>query len=636
MYNFLKYFRYLVILFIFWFLVFAMHRLFFILYQLPIGGRIQQSSDLLLAFIEGYRLDLATAAILSILPMLFSVLFLVSDNARIKKISRITVLLLIVLYTASALADSGLYREWSAKLNMQALEHFAHPAEVAKTIPWYLSVLFFALLFAFSWPFYYVHNRFILSQLPSGNNLGWVKGSAVGAVVFLFLLTVFIFIIRGGITNMPINQSVAFFSKDAMANDIAINPLYNIIQDATIVDKIPDASVYQCRSNEEAYALIKDDFITPGDSVITILKSNRPNLLFIILESWSADNIGVLGGIEGCTPQFNRLCQDGLLFTKAYSNGYVSDQGIPAILSAAASGPRYAPINQSNNLSAMPCLSEDLLTLGYHTGFMFGGDLVYGGLRAYLIQKKFQSLKDINDWSQFPKGQLGVHDNYLFPELLKTVDALQQPFMQCFFTTSTHMPYDYEKLGLDWHSTNDDPVQDYTESMHFSDKHLGLFMDEAKKKDWYQNTLIVIVADHSKKSLKQRTKEDANAYKIPLLLTGGALQDEWRGKTWDNFMSQLDIAASLLSQLNLPSTQYILSRNIFTVSIPSSCYYVFFDGCGYITDSGFSTVYAGNPKHIISSIKDAAMMEHHAHKAASYQQLIFEMLKGSYVLKPFN
>lgn len=636
MYHLFRFLRYISLLFLFWFLVFAVHRLFFIIYQLPIGNRIHHTNELFLAFLAGYRLDLATAAILNILPVLFGTIYLVSNYSGMLKVIRNTILILLIIYTAAALADTGLYHEWSAKINMQALEHFKHPAEVINTVPWYLSMLFIFLLTVFSLPFYYLYKRGIHNQINNGNDLGWVKGTVVGTMLFLSVLTLLIFIIRGGITNIPINQSVAFFSEDAMANDIAINPLYNIIQDATIVDKIPDASVYLCRTNEEAYELIKEDFIAQNDSVVHILNTTRPNLVFIILESWSADNISVLGGIEGCTPQFNALCKDGLLFTKAYSNGYVSDQGIPAILSAAASGPRYAPINQSNNLAAMPCLSEDLMKQGYSTGFMFGGDLVYGGLRAYLIQKKFQQLKDVSDWNQYPKGQLGVHDNYLFPELLKTIAGLQQPFMQCFFTSSTHMPYDYEKHTGDWQSSQDDPVREYTESMNFSDKHLGLFIEQAMKKEWYKNTLFIIVADHSRKSLKQWNKEEAQAYKIPLLITGGALREEWRGKVWDKYVSQLDIPATLLHQMNLPSEHYLLSRNIFNLALPSSCYYVFFDGCGYINENGFSTAYATAPTHGVSCIPDSSLQTHYAHKAASYQQLIFEMLKGTYILKPFN
>jgi len=142
---------------------------------------------------------------------------------------------------------------------------------------------------------------------------------------FLLSVGLGVILIRGGLTNIPINQSVAYFSNDVFANDIAVNPLYNIMQDATIKSTIPETSFYKFRSNEEAKSLILDDYTVTKDSTISVINTSRPNLVFIFLESWSADNVSVLGGIEGCTPQFNALSKEGLLFTQAYSNAYVSE-----------------------------------------------------------------------------------------------------------------------------------------------------------------------------------------------------------------------------------------------------------------------------------------------------------------------
>ncbi len=628
--------RYLFSLFVFWMVFFAIHRTFFVFYQLPIGDRIQHRSEILKAFVAGYRLDFATAAIFSLLPMLLAVLYFFSNKIVWYNSLRFLILILSVIYSAGAIADAGLYHEWSAKLNMQALSHFKNPAEVIQTVPWYLSVLFIVLVAVFTIPFYIFYTRIIHPQIQGTKSYGLIKSAIAGVLTFIFLIALFIIIIRGGITNIPINQSVAFFSKDALANDIAINPLYNVLQDATIVDKIPNASTYKQRSNDDAFNLIRNDFLTSNDSVESILTTTKPNIVFIILESWSTDNISVLGGIEGCTPRFNALCSQGLLCTKTYSNGYVTDQGIPAMLSAAPSAPRYAIINQNNNLAAIPCISEDLTRIGYHSGFMFGGDLVYGGLKAYLMLKQFQTIQDVNDWPQYPKGQLGIHDEFMFPELINTLDHAQEPFLQCFLTGSTHMPFDYEKHSDDWKSPDGDAVREYTESMYYSDKHLGSFFDVAKTKTWYANTLFVIIADHSRQSIKMRAKEDPEYYHIPLLLTGGALKEEWRGKKWNKIISELDIPSTLLHQLQLPSEKYFFSRNFLNLSLPSSTYYVFFDGCGYLTDKGYATASVLNPEHSVSNITDVGLQTLYTQKVASYQQLIFELAKDAYKMKSFS
>ena len=40
------------------------------------------------------------------------------------------------------------------------------------------------------------------------------------------------------------------------------------------------------------------------DTIVEILNTNQPNIVYIILESWSADNIVSLGGLDGITPNF--------------------------------------------------------------------------------------------------------------------------------------------------------------------------------------------------------------------------------------------------------------------------------------------------------------------------------------------
>jgi phosphoglycerol transferase MdoB-like AlkP superfamily enzyme len=395
------------------------------------------------------------------------------------------------------------------------------------------------------------------------------------------------------------------------------------LQDATIKTNIPDSTLYKFRSNEKASKLIADDFYVEKDTTISILKNPRPNLVFIFLESWSSDNISVLGGIEDCTPQFNALCKEGLLFTNAYANAYVSDQGIPAILSAYPSVSRVAIINQAAKVPSLPCMSEELVNEGYSLSFMFGGDLVYGNLRGYLLEKKFNELKEQKDFSQHPSGRLGVHDEFTFPELLKNLNNKKEPFLQGFFTVSSHMPYDY-KPSDDWKSNRDDPEKLYTESVHYCDLHLGKFFTEAKFQSWYKNTLFVVVADHSHNTIKQWGPSNAKHSHIPMLFLGGALKEEWKGKSWDKIVSQLDMPTTLFKQMNIKTTRYPWSRNIFNPLTNSSAYYIFFGGIGYISEEGYAASHIGNTFHIDTDIKDSASILKYNNKAMSFQQLVYE------------
>ena len=60
----------------------------------------------------------------------------------------------------------------------------------------------------------------------------------------------------------------------------------------------------------------------------------KPNIVFIILESWSSDCIKSLEGLSGITPNFDTLVDQGYLFANFYSNGFTSDQGMSSIFSS--------------------------------------------------------------------------------------------------------------------------------------------------------------------------------------------------------------------------------------------------------------------------------------------------------------
>ena len=619
--------KYTFSIFFFWLFVFFINRLFFVWYQLPIGNRIGLHSDLVSAFYKGYKLDFATAVMYSLLPLLLQVLYFITEKKVFKNIALVLMAVFLVIYAATGIGDAGLYKEWNAKLNLQALEHFKNPSEVFEIISFKLQLSFLLMLSLLTIPFYYAYKKTSHAHIQLEEQSSFKNRFYKSITYFLIVTGLGVIIIRGGFTGIPMNQSAAYFSRDILANDIAVNPFYNILQDLTIKQNIPDESIYKCRSNEEAQNLIADDFAVQQDSTIAILNNNRPNIAIIFLESWSADNVSVLGGIEGCTPQFNALSKEGLLFTKAYSNAYVSDQGIPAVLSAYPSVSRVAIVNQPAKVPSLHCISEDLLPLGYSSSFMFGGDLIYGNLRGYLLEKKFVHLKEDIDYPQHAKGKLGIHDEFMFPEFLKTLNETKSPFLQCFFTTSTHMPYDYPSK-TNWQSAANDVEKQYTESVHYSDEQMGKFFAEAKKQPWYQNTLFIVVADHSHNTIMQHESIAPAHHQIPLLFLGGALKPEWKGKTWDKIVSQLDIPSTILHQMKLPAKNYVWSRNMLNPYTPSSAYYVVFGAVGYINDIGSAGSHQQSSFILHSKNLDTTQAIKLNNKATSFQQLIYEDVKN--------
>ena len=162
---------------------------------------------------------------------------------------------------------------------------------------------------------------------------------------------------------------------------------------------------------------------------------------------------------------------------------------------------------------------------------------------------------------------------------------------------------------------------DYINTIHYSDKCLGDFIRALEKMPWYENTLVIITGDHGQECSDRQEYNSAERHHIAFLLTGGALKDEFKGKTMDRIESQVDFTSSLLSQLNLPTGEYHWSKNIFNPSSKQFAFYSFDDGFGWVDDSG-DVIYDNKMQKVLGNSLPASSGEVKSGKA--YLQLLMD------------
>jgi phosphoglycerol transferase MdoB-like AlkP superfamily enzyme len=160
----------------------------------------------------------------------------------------------------------------------------------------------------------------------------------------------------------------------------------------------------------------------------------------------------------------------------------------------------------------------------------------------------------------------------------------QQPFFSIVMSCTSHEPFEADVEKIVQHETAS-WCNDYINTIHYSDKCLGKFLTDIRSLGWYQNTLVIVTGDHGQECSDKTEFNSPERHHIPFLLTGGALKDEFRGKTNSQICSQVDFAATLLSQLGISFKEYQWSKNIFSSSGPAFAFYSFDDGFGWITDS---------------------------------------------------
>jgi phosphoglycerol transferase MdoB-like AlkP superfamily enzyme len=510
-----------------------------------------------------------------------------------------------------SIGECGLYREWKAKLSMQALSHFADPAEVFRTTSTPLMFFFFASTLVLSALYLVLYFKFIrikLSDFPTSiaftNRLGKV---GLSLIIIAFIWTI---AFRGGIGNIPIQSSDSFFCNEQHINDAAVNPFWNLMSDFVFWMYHGKENPYNRLEKSKVASIISKVYEVKKDTTEVFLNIKKPNLVFIILESWSANCVKSFGG-DDFAPFADSLCLQGIRFTNFYPAGYVSDQGIPAILSGFPASSRIAIINQTSKSLKLPCINQDLAPKGYSSGFVFGGDLNYGNIRSYLFTKNWQH---ITEEKNLPKsmehGALGIHDNEMATVFLQKLNQAKPPFVYSWFTVSTHMPYDYKEPKKKLTEIEND----FVNSITYSDQALRIFFSEAKKQPWYDSTLFVVCADHSHGAHIVHNACTPEYNKIPMFFFGNVIKREYQGKEITSTFNQVDIAPTLLCQMGLQkeAKEYYWGKNMFNPYSKKFSFYCSFNNSGIVFDKGYvvyqyqnnsiATMYPQNNKELTDSL----------------------------------
>jgi phosphoglycerol transferase MdoB-like AlkP superfamily enzyme len=594
--------RYLLLFFAFWLIVFTVSRSAFLL---SIVSRLDQAGAwvILESLIAGYLLDLSTAAYFSAFSILLTVLYFITRARAVAILNDWYVSILIVLYCLIAFGELCLYLEWKAKLNVQAILHLAHPKEVFQTASLKITLLFFGLVILFGILYNILYHKWFalrktkLTQYPLWQRL------LTGTLMLAFLLGANVVIMRGGFKAIPISESESYYSKHRMLNDAAVNPVWSLGHNILEYSSHQKINPYLVMSDAEAQSILKEMYYIPYDSTEMVLRpSSKPNIIFIILESFTAYSIPAFGGEQYCM-FLDSLARNGLAFTNCYAAGYVSDQGIPALLSSYPCAPHTAVINQTTKSIHLPCINKDLKKLGYQSAFYFGGQLNYGNIKSYLFNMEFDVVKERDNFDgPFDEGKLGIHDRSMQKIFLQELNQLQSPFMACWFTLSSHSPYDIPepiKPIID-HRQNA-----YVNTMIYTDKALQDYFTEAKKQPWFSNTLFVIVSDHSHENHRDYDFDNKDFHRIPLIFYGDVLKPEMKGKKIERICSQLDIVPTLLHQLNLESDAYPFGKNTMNPATKSFAYYYYFTGTGFITDSCYACFSIEDRRVVKTDCKDS-------------------------------
>jgi len=569
--------------FIFWLLFFDLTRLIFIVWHHAIlSAEHIRLSEVAGIFFHSLKLDLATATYINILPFLLLVIQSVWSRKWIDTMSRVYSSVMIAAYSLTMAGEMGIYAEWKTKLTYKVLKYFNHPGEIfnsAETGTFYLLLFLFLLVSAAG---ILAFNRLFYLETAEVKRKPWFTAGFVLITPGLLFITM-----RGGVQQIPINQSECYYSNHNLLNIAAVNNAFNLY--ISIFENLSNFGYnpYVFMSREKAEGIMSQLYRPVTAATPSVLTTNRPNVVLIILESWSADLIESLGGEPGITPEFGKLVSGGILFDSIYASGSRSEQGMASIFGGFPAHPVSSITVQPDKFVKLPSLVKVLKQQHYSSAFYFGGQLIYGNIKSYIIFNGFDRITEGADFpGSYPRGKLGVHDGFTLPYLVKDAGSLKQPFLASLFTLSTHSPWDQPfAKPLTW----GDNEREYINAAYYTDHCLGEFIRMAKKEPWYPNTLFVFVADHSHNSYRNWHPASREYHRIPMLFYGEVINKEFRGTRCHKLGNQHDLAATLLGQLGLSSGGFRYSKDLLNPSTEEFAYYTTEDGMGWIRPATYFT-----------------------------------------------
>lgn len=605
--------------YLFWLLVFFIQRLTFVLYYSGLFSQVE-FARVLESFWQGLQLDLSLTGYFAILPFLLLIVQYFSRRSFFKGFMKWYTWILVILTILISGGDLGIYENWGVKLNFRAIMMLAHPAETLETIK-SAPLLWLALIMILQGGLCWVLYKLLITRIDV-HHFRYYNLKSVRFLLAILLLTGIIIIsIRGGVQQIPVNESTAYFCSLPAANHAAVNTTWHLAKSFMKNSSHGQTNIYSYLPQTEAEELVQQLYKKPAnDSSISVLKEATPNIVFIQLESFTADVVKELGGDSSVTPVLSRLIKEGILFTNIYSSGVRTDQGIIALLSGFPAQPQTSIIYQPDKIEHLPFLSLELKKKGYQNYFYYGGELSFGRFNTIAYHAGFDRIigeKDFSDTSYFSKW--GADDRSLFEKLNTDSKTSQQPFFSYVITSSSHEPF---AVPMETVFTGNSLGDKFRNACYFTDQSLGAFIDWVKNEEWYKHTLFVLVADHGHHLPRFRKFDEPARYHIPLIFFGEALKEQYRGVKINTMGSQTDVAATLVSQLALNTSVFKWSNDLLAPQRQQFAFYTFDDGFGWLTP-GDTIIYDNRAQQLLHN-NGAINTNSRLTSGKAYMQMLYD------------
>ena len=556
------------------YLVYFIARVAYFLENYGIFSQGLQGQALVDALKGGFMFDSSAimyTCVLYIILMLLPLHF--KENNTYHKVCKWLFIIVNALMLVLNLCDAVYFQYTSRRTTSTVFSEFQHEGNLAGIFGteflrhWYFILLFIVVIFLL-WKLY------AKPRLTTQQCRNWRYYITV-TVSLLAMIPAIIGGMRGGLATAvrPITMSNAAQYVDRPIDAaVVLNTPFSLLR--SIGKNVYSDPHYF--SDEKQLEAIYTPIHQP-DSTLTFTPKN---VVVIIIESFGKEYIGAFNGdldggtYKGYTPFTDSLITKSLTFKYSFANGRKSIDAMPSVLSSIPMfvEPFILTPASMNDLSGLASL---LAGKGYNTSFFHGAQNGSMGFQAfaratgyqqYLGRTEFNADPHFNGDKDFD-GTWAIWDEPFLQFMLSKLNGYNQPFLASVFTASSHHPFAVpEQLEKQFPEEGTQPIH---RCIRYTDMALRHFFEGASRQPWFNNTVFVIVADHTNQTTHDVYKTDLGLYSIPIIFytPDGTLAPAMRD---DVIVQQADIMPTILGVLGYDKPYLAFGCDVLNTPAPNT------------------------------------------------------------------
>ena len=347
-------------------------------------------------------------------------------------------------------------------------------------------------------PFTYAVYRLLCKWYRPTNSF-YVRKSVIAMVIFYIASYSYVYFIWTGSSRMTkLRPVVSLIYNDLFVaknnNGLAESNLdaYRVSYQ-NLWQKVEGDSLWEFSNANEGNGLPL--YRTPTAKLLNSekLKAQRemkPNFILVLMESQRGLNTGYMNPQiqPSPTPFMDSLAANSHAWMRMHTSGVPTTGGV---LSTHIGIPHHTRLSQATDLAhiALPSFVSTLTDSGYTTHYMSAADPAWDNLGVWMA--KWYTAQHYNREREDDSTFMDHAIEYVRDTLSKE----GKPFLATLMTRSNHYPFNFAAGMTDEQKSR--PLQERINvTMNYADRQLARFIRAVQNEDWYQNTYVIVMADH--------------------------------------------------------------------------------------------------------------------------------------------